>query len=708
MAEAVLYNVASELLKKLGSVSVQEIGLVWGVKDELHKLANTVSTIRAALLDAEEQHTTNHEVRDWLGNLKDAVYAADDLLDDFSTEVLRRKVMTENKRGKRHLEAIGDQYFMDLLRRSFFHGVTEDEWGNVYCKMHDLIHDLAQSVAGIECSMENLDAKSVATRMLHVSFDSPLDSSWQIPSSLLRAKKMRTFLLPVQSEHLGELDKSTCDTIVSSFGCLRVLDFHGLRIKKVPNSIGSLSHLRELPREIKNLVSLRHLELDGCGSLTHMPHGLGQLTSLRTLTQFVVGHDSSAFRASGRLSELNGLVNLGGELRIVILRHLVKNEIAEAEDAKLRGNQCLESLRVVWKQEANDNEDAELLMKGLQPLQNLKMLHIQSYTGVNSPFWLLNLVEITLEDCDRCEHLPPFSQLPSLQVLKLIKMLSLEYIDNFNDVELSLTSSFGEEAGGSAAFFPSLKELKLYNLPKLKEWWRKQSLPRDRAAALTGEQQQQPSYLLPSFPCLSISTIEHCPRLISMPMHPWVEELSLRKVSKELIGQQLMVPAPGVSPQIRNTAVLTWTSSSSLPLSNLKSLYIDDIEDLVSLPTNGFQNLTSLERLEISKCSSLLSFPGRGLSGLTSLRFLTICFCESLSSLSQGIQHLTALGILKISNCPQLDLLDDDDGMQFQGLRSLTSLFFEYLPKLKKGRIGLRLLISQRLPLAEADILKWK
>ena len=36
------------------------------------------------------------------------------------------------------------------------------------------------------------------------------------------------------------------------------------------------------------MVSLKHLDLESCVNLTHMPHGLGQLTSLQTLNLFVL------------------------------------------------------------------------------------------------------------------------------------------------------------------------------------------------------------------------------------------------------------------------------------------------------------------------------------------------------------------------------------------------------------------------------------
>jgi hypothetical protein len=47
------------------------------------------------------------------------------------------------------LEDVGHEYFMHLLWRSFFQDIGKDRYGDIFkCKMHDLIHDLAQSIAG--------------------------------------------------------------------------------------------------------------------------------------------------------------------------------------------------------------------------------------------------------------------------------------------------------------------------------------------------------------------------------------------------------------------------------------------------------------------------------------------------------------------------------------------------------------------------------
>jgi hypothetical protein len=102
MAEPLLFFVAEQIIKTLGSLAGKQIGLLWGVRDELQSLTNTVSTIKAVLLDAEEKQAAGiHAVKDWLGKLEEAMYDADDLLEEISTEVLRRDIMTCDKKAKK-------------------------------------------------------------------------------------------------------------------------------------------------------------------------------------------------------------------------------------------------------------------------------------------------------------------------------------------------------------------------------------------------------------------------------------------------------------------------------------------------------------------------------------------------------------------------------------------------------------------------------
>ncbi|XVE91891.1 hypothetical protein REPUB_Repub01dG0050500 [Reevesia pubescens] len=642
--------------------------------------------------------------------------------------------------GMQCLEELGDQYFMDLLRRSFFQDVEYDEWGNVIsCKMHDLMHDLAQLVAGSDNSMVDLDCKNISERIRHVSFSAKLDSSWKIPPPLVKANKIRTFLLPVQPVHRVILDKVDHDTVISSFRLLRTLDLHNTGIDFLPSSIRKLKHLRyldlskneaikrlpgsitellnlltlklysckrleELPRKLRNMTSLRHLETGQCTGLTHMPSGLGQLTSLQTLTRFIVGMDSFK-RPSGGLRELKDLNDLRGEIMIAKLENL-KNVASECKEANLKGKPHLEVLTLEWSREVNNHiifEEDEALLEGLQPHSNLQEFHVYGYRAEKFPNWMLfdmslllpNLLEITIWSCNRCLHLPLFSHLPKLKVLRLEVITAVEYIEDSN-AESSSSVSSGDNLlkGGTEGneFFPCLKELVLFDLRNLKGWWREDPAVADDnrvKAAASPQRPLQQKKSMPSFPCLSKLNIGICTNLTNMPLHPLLEELELKNVSAKLLQQTAMIAAG-----IEEIPVAAAAANFLYPLylSKLKVMHIDGIIDLVSFPEKGLHHLRSLQHLSIESCPELVCIPEEGLKSLTSLRFFYIRGCNMLKSLFNGFRHLKALEELEIKECRELDLSKEveENVMELQCLKSLRTLKVGDMPKLSSLPDGLQ------------------
>ncbi|PHT30372.1 hypothetical protein CQW23_30036 [Capsicum baccatum] len=61
MAE-ILFNLAAEILKSLGSLATEEVESIYGLRDELKNLSATVSSIQAVLIDAEEQQGSSYLV----------------------------------------------------------------------------------------------------------------------------------------------------------------------------------------------------------------------------------------------------------------------------------------------------------------------------------------------------------------------------------------------------------------------------------------------------------------------------------------------------------------------------------------------------------------------------------------------------------------------------------------------------------------------
>ncbi|KAF5469794.1 hypothetical protein F2P56_010354 [Juglans regia] len=61
----------------------------------LRKLKTAVLSVNAVLEDAEEKQLTKPFVRDWIDELKDTLYDAEDILDEIATKALRRKLDAE-------------------------------------------------------------------------------------------------------------------------------------------------------------------------------------------------------------------------------------------------------------------------------------------------------------------------------------------------------------------------------------------------------------------------------------------------------------------------------------------------------------------------------------------------------------------------------------------------------------------------------------
>ncbi|KAI4354165.1 hypothetical protein L6164_003058 [Bauhinia variegata] len=92
MAEQIPYCIAVSMIHRLSSSDFQEIGRIYGLMGEFEKLKETVESIKAVLLDAEEKQQENHAVRNWIRKMKTVLREADDLFDDFVIENFQREV----------------------------------------------------------------------------------------------------------------------------------------------------------------------------------------------------------------------------------------------------------------------------------------------------------------------------------------------------------------------------------------------------------------------------------------------------------------------------------------------------------------------------------------------------------------------------------------------------------------------------------------
>ncbi|XP_030950178.1 disease resistance protein RGA2-like [Quercus lobata] len=95
MVDILLSALVSSMVGNLNTSALQELGIALGLRDELDNLESTLSTIQAVLQDAEEKQWKSKPISNWLRNLKEGAYDADDVLDEFVTEALIQEAEKE-------------------------------------------------------------------------------------------------------------------------------------------------------------------------------------------------------------------------------------------------------------------------------------------------------------------------------------------------------------------------------------------------------------------------------------------------------------------------------------------------------------------------------------------------------------------------------------------------------------------------------------
>ena len=93
MAESFAFDIANSLLGKLASYAYEEASRAYGVYEDLQGFKDTLLIVRGMLLDAECNKEQKHRVREWLKQIQNICYDAEDVLDGFELQDKRKQVV---------------------------------------------------------------------------------------------------------------------------------------------------------------------------------------------------------------------------------------------------------------------------------------------------------------------------------------------------------------------------------------------------------------------------------------------------------------------------------------------------------------------------------------------------------------------------------------------------------------------------------------
>jgi hypothetical protein len=429
-----------------------------------------------------------------------------------------------------------------------------------------------------------------------------------------------------------------------------------------------------------------------------MPPELGRITSLRTITWFVVG---SGLNCSS-LGELKDL-NIGGSLMLKRLENMTGRRNAKA--ANLENKKELRQLSLEWTSGKEEEQQCHEVLESLKAHVGLLSLEIHSYQDTSFPSWmgmLKNIVELRLSDCSKAEQLPPLCQLAELQLLHLKGLGKLQFLcstctsstfgklKDLKLVNLHIFYGFYQAMhGGVVAFprlellhiegcknlaalpeasvlrgpygggdytvarsaFPELKKLNLEDLYSFERW--EASLEIDEEHAL--------------FPLLEIVVIKKCPKLTTLPRAPKVKELVLHEANQHISlgGIRYMTSVSSLSlAGVKLDGKEKWDYPSSVvdmklyrcslffqPRAlalwvwyghQLQDLTIDSCDELVHWPEKVFQSLISLRRLQISMCNNLIGYASPDAPD------------QATSGRSQFLPHLESLEIVRCESLVEI------------------------------------------------------
>nr|CAB3491365.1 unnamed protein product [Digitaria exilis] len=433
-----------------------------------------------------EREKVNFPVHAWI--VVSQIYTVESLLfpedHPMSRETLVRLWVAEGfvlKKEKNTPEEVAEGNLMELIHRNMLDVVDYDELGRVStCRMHDIIRDLALSVA----KEEKYDSAAEYGELIQVEKNVRRLSlcGWNVNTA---PKVKFRFLRTLVAHGINSPSPDIVSSILSQSTYLTVLELQDSEITEVPAFIGNLFNLRyiglrrtrvnSLPESIEKLLNLQTLDIKQT-QIEKLPRSIVKVKKLRhLLADRFADEKQSEFRYFIGVEAPKGLWNL---------EELQTLETVQASKDLAEQLKRLMQLRSIWIDNVS-SDDCASLFATLSTMPLLSSLLI-SAKDVNETLCLQALDPIfpklhrlivrgrwadgTLEYpifCNHGKHLK-YLALSWCQLGEDPLGVLAPYVPNLTYLSLNRVKS-ASTLVLSAGCFPRLKTLVLKKMPNVKQ-----------------------------------------------------------------------------------------------------------------------------------------------------------------------------------------------------------------------------------------------
>ncbi|KAM4077862.1 hypothetical protein ACJW30_12G172100 [Castanea mollissima] len=742
-AETFVFNIAQKVLEKLGSLAFQEARLIWGAESDLGRFEKTLSTVKAVLLDAEEQQVHNQELTVWLGQLKEVFYDAQDVLDEFECEALRRQVVEMQGSTIRKVSRFFSSSNPLVFRTKMAHKVKD---------IRARLDEVAADRAKFHLSPRSDDRHVVRGREMSHSF---VQASDVIGRGQDRDKIVESLMDPSDGQSIsvvpvvgiGGLGKTALAKLV--FNDERVKEHFELKCWVCVSDEFVLKQL--LVKMIKSITNENRSDLDEEQLQVLLRNNLDG-------KKFFLVLDDVWNEDRGKWFELKNLlmggVN-GSKILVTTRSSAIASMMGTTSPYNLEGllhQECL-SLFIKWafdegkeRQHTNLVEIGDAIVKKCKgvPLA-VKSLGSLLYSKLDERDWLFvrdnEMWKLNRKEGDIFSVLQlSYNQMPSYlkQCFAFISLFPKDFeFNTFHLIPLwmanGLLQSPNENQEPEDIGNQYVDEL--YSRCFLQDYidlgYMREFKIHDLAHDLALSSAQSECLIINC----QIQNISKKAWHLSYTDNTWQNENALKCLQKSKSLRTILSVVEGVGPstksfvdscvsKFRYLRVLDLSDSSFevLPSSigtmkHLRLLYLSRNCRIHKLP-NSICKLQNLQVLSLKGCEKLEELPKdirylirlRNFSvttkqkSLPSLRFLRIKNCGGLISLLPILKLLTTLEALVIENCEKLDLIEMEDN-QDDFPTSFRALRFSGLPQLvampnwiKHSANSLQILVIESCP----------